>query len=65
MADPSFDRPGRTVSAVLSPPLDRRAHDRVARQLPPTDGRYERLLAIYGGFFHRPCALLVLRQVLK
>jgi transposase len=27
--------------------------------------RHDRLLAIYGGFFHLACALLVLRRVLK
>ncbi len=35
---PAGHRPRRAVSAALSTPLDRRAHDRVARQLPPADG---------------------------
>jgi hypothetical protein len=53
------------MSASLSSALDCRAHDRLARQLPPIDVRYDRLLATYGGFFHLACALLVLRRVLK
>ncbi len=54
-------RSGRALSAPLSPALDRRADDRLARQLPPAD----RLLATYGGLFHLACALLTLRRVLK
>jgi hypothetical protein len=49
-------------AAPLPPPLDRRAHLLVARDLPPAGGA---LLLTYAGFFHLACAMLVLRRVMK
>jgi len=45
--------------------LDRRAHVRLAGQLPAADVRYDRSLTVYRGFFHIACFMITLRRVLK
>ncbi len=54
------------LPAPLTSPLDRGAHDRLARRnFRRLTVRHDRLLAAYGGFFHRAGAFLVLRRVLR